>query len=126
MMGIDGVIENDDDDFFGAVERENREETARLTQPVQAFDFLRSIKELADDYLYPEDRLPGFVQVFEVKKAIGEFRPRGHYKEVIARVLCEDGCTRTIRAVEDYDCGSREEPPDGDLILEELKHEDNA
>lgn len=110
----------DDNDYAQVINRENREETERLAQPNNAYAFLGSIKEMFDDSVERDERLPGFVQVLEIRKTVGEFRPGGHYKEVVAKVLCEDGSARIIRGVEDYYAGTQQSPPDGEITLEEL------
>lgn len=71
-------------------------EANRLAQPKVAYDFLSRIKELAEEHLDFDVRLPGLVQVLELHAARVEFLPEGHFKQVLARVLFEDGRGRHI------------------------------
>lgn len=98
---------------------DNQAESHRLAQPKAAYDFLSTIKEMVDDSLGEgEYQLPGLVQVFNVFTASGEFYPEGHYKQVIARVLFEDGITRTLRAFERFDIGDAQTPPGGEAGID--------
>lgn len=86
---------------------DNQSESYRLAQPKAAYEFLSNIKEIVDEGSGEgEFQLPGLVQVFHIFNAVGEFFPDGHFKQVIARVLFEDGVTRNIRGYEHFAIGT--------------------
>lgn len=71
-------------------------EANRLAQPKAAYDFLSKIKSLAEQKLDFDARLPGLVQIIELYVARVEFMPEGHFKQIFARLLFEDGRGRNV------------------------------